>query len=416
MFAALVREGSWVDARIDRARPERTPLPKPDIRRMLVPIGPVAVFGASNFPLAFSVAGGDTASALAAGCPVVVKAHPAHPGTSEVAAHAILAAADASGIDRGVFSLLQSTRNDVARALVQHPHVKAVGFTGSLRAGRALFDAGAARPEPIPVYAEMGSVNPVFILPGAVAERATAIADGLKDSVTLGVGQFCTNPGLTIGIGETRFDDLVSQLEARIRSAPPGPMLTPAIGRAYDAGVMRLSGIDGVTTTRASGAGHESPGVPSLFVTKADVFLQHHEIGEEVFGPSTVVIRCDSRDELYRVAAQLKGQLTATVHGTPADLEEHAALISLLETRAGRLIINGFPTGVEVCPSMQHGGPYPATTDSRSTSVGTAAINRFARPVAYQGFPQSLLPPELRDDNPRGIWRLVDAELTKDRA
>jgi NADP-dependent aldehyde dehydrogenase len=413
MFAALVRDGSWVDARIDRALPQRTPLPKPDIRRMLVPIGPVAVFGASNFPLAFSVAGGDTASALAAGCPVVVKAHPAHPATSELAARAIMAAAEASGIPRGVFSLLQSTRNDVARAVVQHPQVKAVGFTGSLRAGRALFDAAAARPEPIPVYAEMGSVNPVFILPGAIAERGAAIATGLKDAVTLGVGQFCTNPGLTIGIGEARFDDLVNQLEAGMRNAPPGPMLTPAICRSYDAGVVRLSGIEGVTTSRSSGTAQESHGVPSLFVTRAAVFLEHHEIGEEVFGPSTVVIRCDSHEELYRVAAQLEGQLTATIHGTPADLAEHASLVSILENKAGRLIVNGFPTGVEVCPSMQHGGPYPATTDARSTSVGTAAINRFVRPVAYQGFPQLLLPPELRDGNPRKIWRLVDGELTK---
>jgi NADP-dependent aldehyde dehydrogenase len=414
MFAALVREGSWVDARIDRALPRRAPLPRPDIRRMLIPLGPVAVFGASNFPLAFSVAGGDTASALAAGCPVVVKAHPAHPATSELAARAVIAAAEASGIPPGVFSLLQSTRNDLARALVQHPAVKAVGFTGSLRAGRTLFDAAAARPDPIPVYAEMGSVNPVFILPGAIAERATALAQGLKDSVTLGVGQFCTNPGLTIGIGDAPFDDLVKQLQASLRSAPAGPMLTPAICRAYDAGVVRLSGIEGVSLTRAPAAVEDSHGVPSLFVTSADVFLRHHDLGEEVFGPSTVVIRCGSREDLYGVAEQLDGQLTATIHGTPADLEEHAALVSILENKAGRLIVNGFPTGVEVCPSMQHGGPYPATTDSRSTSVGTAAINRFARPVAYQGFPQSLLPPELRDDNPRGIWRLVDGALTKD--
>ena len=413
MFAALVREGSWVDARIDRAHPQRTPLPKPDIRRMLIPLGPVAVFGASNFPLAFSVAGGDTASALAAGCPVVVKAHPAHPATSESAARAIMAAADAADMPKGVFSLLQSTRSDVARTLVQHPQVKAVGFTGSLRAGRALFDAAAARPEPIPVYAEMGSVNPVFLLPGAVAERAAALAQGLIDSVALGVGQFCTNPGLTIGIGEAHFDALVSQLEARIRSAPAGAMLTAAICQAYTAGVTRLSGIDGVTTTRSSAPGQDSEGVPSLFVTNADVFVQHHEIAEEVFGPSTVVIRCSSRDELYRVAARLDGQLTATIHGTPADLQEYAPLISILETKVGRLIINGFPTGVEVCPSMQHGGPYPATTDARSTSVGTAAIGRFARPVAYQGFPQSLLPPELKDDNPREIWRLIDGELSK---
>jgi NADP-dependent aldehyde dehydrogenase len=414
MFATLVREGSWVDARVDRALPQRTPLPKPDIRRMLVPIGPVAVFGASNFPLAFSVAGGDTASALAAGCPVVVKAHPAHPATSEIAARAIIAAADASGIPSGVFSLLQSTRHDIARALVQHPAIKAVGFTGSLRAGRALFDAAAARPEPIPVYAEMGSVNPVFVLPGALAERSASLAEGLKDSVTLGVGQFCTNPGLTIGIGDATFDAFAEQLDTLMRGAPTGTMLTPAICRSYEAGVARLSGVEGVSTSRSSAAGQESHGLPSLFITDATVFLRHHEVGEEVFGPSTVVIRCRSRDELYDVAERLEGQLTATIHGTAADLAEHARLIPILEQKAGRLIVNAFPTGVEVCPSMQHGGPYPATTDSRSTSVGTAAIHRFARPVAYQNFPQSLLPAELQDDNPRAIWRLVDGALTKD--
>ena len=414
MFATLVREGSWVEARIDRALPQRTPLPRTDIRRMLIPIGPVAVFGASNFPLAFSVAGGDTASALAAGCPVVVKAHPAHPATSEIAARAIIAAAYASGMPSGVFSLLQSTRNEIARTLVEHPHVKAVAFTGSLRAGRALFDAAAGRPEPIPVYAEMGSVNPVFVLPGALAERAASIAEGLKDSVTLGVGQFCTNPGLTIGIADNRFDAFVQQLGELMRAAPPGTMLTPSICRSYEAGVLRLSAAGGVSTTRASATAQESQGLPSLFVTEAAVFLRHHEMGEELFGPSTVVVRCGSRDELYETAQRLEGQLTATIHGTPADLEEHASLVSILEHKAGRLIVNGFPTGVEVCPSMHHGGPYPATTDSRSTSVGSAAINRFARPVSYQNFPQSLLPAELQNGNPRGIWRLVDGELTKD--
>jgi alpha-ketoglutaric semialdehyde dehydrogenase len=381
---------------------------------MLIPIGPVAVFGASNFPLAFSVAGGDTASALAAGCPVVVKAHPAHPATSEIAARAVVAAARASGMPAGVFSLLQSTRNEIARALVQHPHVKAVGFTGSLRAGRALFDAASARPEPIPVYAEMGSVNPVFILPGALAERSAAIAEGLKDSVTLGVGQFCTNPGLTIGIADARFDGFVHELEALVCKAPAGTMLTPAIQRSFEAGVLRLSGIHGVSTTRSPITVQESQGLPALFVTDADVFLEHHEMAEEVFGPSTLVVRCGSREDLHAVARQLEGQLTATIHGTPADLDEYASLVSILEQKAGRLIVNGFPTGVEVCPSMHHGGPYPATTDTRSTSVGTAAVHRFARPVAYQNFPESLLPAELQDANLRKIWRLVDGELTKD--
>jgi NADP-dependent aldehyde dehydrogenase len=414
MFAALVREGSWVDARIDRALPQRTPLPRPDIRRMLIPIGPVAVFGASNFPLAFSVAGGDTASALAAGCPVVVKGHPAHPATSEIAARAIIAAAGASAVPAGVFSLLHSTRNEIALVLVRHPQLKAVGFTGSLRAGCALFDAAAARPEPIPVYAEMGSVNPVFVLPHALAERAASIAEGLRDSVTLGVGQFCTNPGLTIGISGGRFDGFVRQLEALISAAPAGTMLTPAICRSYEAGVARLSGIEGVSVTRSSAPAQDAEALPSLLVTDAAVFLRHRDVGGEVFGPSTVAIACRSREQLEAVARHLEGQLTATIHGTPSDLEEYASLVSILEDKAGRLIVNGFPTGVEVCASMQHGGPYPATTDSRSTSVGTAAVNRFARPIAYQNFPQSLLPLELQDANPRRIWRLVDGELTKD--
>jgi NADP-dependent aldehyde dehydrogenase len=337
MFATLVHEGSWVDARIDPGLPERTPLPKPDIRRMLIPIGPVAVFGASNFPLAFSVAGGDTASALAAGCPVVVKAHPAHPATSEVAARAIVAAAHESGIPAGVFSLLHSTRHDIARALVQHPRVRAVGFTGSLRAGRALFDAAAGRPDPVPVYAEMGSVNPVFILPGAAAERPASIASGLKDSVTLGVGQFCTNPGLTIGIGDSGFDEVVDTLETQMRAAPPGTMLTPGIWGSYEVSVQRLSAIDGVSTSRSSIAAQGAQGVPSLLVTQASVLLRHHELADEVFGPSTVVIRCGSRDELFDVARRLEGQLTATIHGTEADLEEYAPLVSILENKAGRV-------------------------------------------------------------------------------
>jgi NADP-dependent aldehyde dehydrogenase len=415
LFASLVREGSWVDARIDRAIPDRTPVPKPDIRRMLIPLGPVAVFGASNFPLAFSVAGGDTASALAAGCPVVVKAHPAHPATSELAARAVIDAAAAAGVPPGVFSLIQSTRNDVAIALVQHPRTRAVGFTGSLRAGRALFDAAARRPDPIPVYAEMGSVNPVFLLPGALAERAEAIADGLAASVTLGVGQFCTNPGLVIGVAGEAFDRFARRLDALIRQAQPGTMLYPALFDAYEAGVLRLSTVAGTTTVRSAVETVQGACArPSLFEADARTFMRHHELGQEVFGPSTVLVRCSSRDEVDAVARTLEGQLTATIHGTMADLEDHTPLVTLLEDVAGRLIVNGFPTGVEVCASMQHGGPYPATTDSRTTSVGTAAIDRFARPVAYQNFPQSSLPAELQDANPRAIWRLVDGARTKD--
>jgi 2,5-dioxopentanoate dehydrogenase len=416
MFANLLREGSWVDARIDRAAPDRKPVPKPDVRRLLVPIGPVAVFGASNFPLAFSVAGGDTASALAAGCPVVVKAHPAHPATSELAAHAILDAVRATGMPPGVFSLIHSTRPGIATALVQHPRTRAVAFTGSLRAGRALFNAAASRPDPIPVYAEMGSVNPVFLLPGALAERAEAIATGLKNSVTLGVGQFCTNPGITIGIGDDHFDRFVRRMRDLIPTTPPGQMLSSSIFESYEAAVERLSATTGVQTTRAPiGTGEQlMTARAAMLEVAADDFMRQRELREEVFGPSTVIVRCRGREDMDTIARQLEGQLTATIHGTPSDLAEYAPLIAILETKVGRLIVNGFPTGVEVCASMQHGGPYPATTDSRSTSVGTAAIHRFVRPVAYQDFPQSLLPLELQDANPRRIWRQVDGELTRD--
>lgn len=413
MFARIVREGSWVDARIDRAMPDRTPVPKPDVRRMLIPMGPVAVFAASNFPLAFSVAGGDTASALAAGCPVVVKAHPAHPATSEVAAREIVGAAKDAGVPAGVFSLLHGRRHDVGVALVRHPITRAVAFTGSLRGGRALFDVAARRPDPIPVYAEMGSVNPVFVLPGALAERGDAIAEGLKQSVTLGVGQFCTSPGLAIGTDDERFDGFVRRVEALLAAAPAGTMLYPGLRDAYESGVGRLSAVEGVRTVRSSAGDPGTQARPTLFETSARTFLWHRELAEEVFGPSTVIVRCGSREDMEAVALQLEGQLTATIHGTAADLAEHASLVSILEGKAGRLIFNGFPTGVEVCAAMQHGGPYPASTDSRTTSVGSAAIHRFVRPVAWQNFPQASLPPEVQDGNPRGIWRQVDGEMTR---
>src|SRR6185503_4887 len=327
----------------------------------------------------------------------------------------IVKAGKAAGMPPGIFSLIQSTRNDISIALVQHRHTKAVGFTGSLRAGRALFDAAARRRDPIPVYAEMGSVNPVFLLPGALAERAEAVAEGLTNSVTLGVGQFCTNPGVTIGIGDDGFERFTRRMKQLIDEAPPGRMLYPALSQSYEAGVDRLRAIEGVRTTRSTASiGAESQGCPSMFETNAQMFIHHPEIGDEVFGPSTVVVRCDSREEMEAVARHLEGQLTSTIHGTLSDLSEYASLVSVLEDKAGRLVINGFPTGVEVCASMQHGGPYPATTDSRTTSVGTAAILRFARPIAYQNFPQSSLPAELQDANPRGIWRWVDGALTRD--
>ena len=414
-FAALMREGSWVEARIDLAQPERQPLPKVDIRRMLIPLGPVAIFAASNFPLAFSVAGGDTASALAAGCPVVVKAHPAHPGTSEMVARAIVKAAEATGMPAGVFSLVHGVSHEVGATLVKHPLIKAVGFTGSLRGGRALFDAAAQRPEPIPVYAEMGSVNPVFILPGALAERAEALATGMKDSVTLGVGQFCTCPGLAVGINDANFQTFTAKLNEAMAAAAPATMLYPAIAQAYAAGVERLGNVSGVTKTQSAtpAEAEKTQAAPTVFTTDATTFNAHHELSEEVFGPSTVVVSCGSRAELESIARNLEGHLTATIHGTAADLAEYKTLVDILATKAGRLIFNGYPTGVEVCPSMQHGGPYPATTDARTTSVGTAAIARFARPVAYQSFPPAALPAELQDENPRGIWRLVDGAMTQ---
>lgn len=414
MFAGVVREGSWVEAVIDHAEPERKPQPKPDLRRMLIPIGPVAVFGASNFPLAFSVAGGDTASALAAGCPVVVKAHPAHPCTSELVARAVAAAVKETGMPAGVFSLVQGQSPEVSLAVVEHPQTKAVGFTGSLRVGRALFDAAARRPEPIPVYAEMGSVNPVFVLPGALRERGAELAEGLKQSVTLGTGQFCTNPGLVVGVRGEAFEKFLVRADELFAAAPPGTMLNRGILRGYTEGVERVRRL----TKRGAGgvAADESrtQATAYIFSTDASTFLDRHELGEEVFGPSTLVVGCEDLEELRRVAERLEGALTATIHGTPEDLRKYAWLVEALEQKAGRLVFNGFPTGVEVCAAMQHGGPYPATTDARSTSVGTAAIKRFARPVCYQNFPQEALPVELRDDNPRGLWRLVDNRWTKE--
>lgn len=411
MFAALIRDGSWVDARIERANPERTPVPKPDVRRMHVALGPVVVFGASNFPLAFSVAGGDTASALAAGCPVVVKAHPAHPGTSDLVGQAILQAAEATGMPGGVFSLLHGAGHEVGLGLVRHPLTRAVGFTGSHRAGRALFDAAVAREEPIPVYAEMGSVNPVFVLPGAAAERGEEIAQGVVASVTLGVGQFCTNPGLIFGVDDAATERLFDAIGAGMRDAKPGSMLYQGVCDAFAAGVRRVADTPGVSLSGAAehdADGDRTEGRPTAFRTDAATLRARPALREELFGPATLSVMASSGDDLLASARALDGQLTASVHATDAELQQHRALIQVLERKVGRLIFNGYPTGVDVSSAMQHGGPYPATTDVRTTSVGTAAIERFARPIAYQGFPQAALPAELRDDNPLAIRRLVD--------
>ncbi len=416
MFADVVHEGSWVQARIELPLPDRKPLPRADLRRMLIPLGPVAVFGASNFPFAFSVAGGDTASALAAGCPVIVKAHPAHPGTSELTASAVLRAAERTGMPDGVFSMVHGAK-DTGLALINHPLLQAAGFTGSLAAGRAVFDAAAARPRPIPVYAEMGSVNPVFILPGALAERSEAIAAGLATSITAGVGQFCTNPGISAGIQGEALNNFVQNLAKGVTAAAPGTMLHPGISKAYQAGVERISSASGVEVTAVSeGASSASPlqAAPTLFTTTASTFLADHTLAEENFGPSSMLVEAGGPEELEQLARSLDGQLTATVHGTPEDFELYASLITILETKAGRLVFNGYPTGVEVGTAMQHGGPYPSTTDSRSTSVGTAAIDRFVRPICYQDMPAALLPAELQDANPLGILRMVNGEFTRD--
>ncbi len=416
MFAALIREGSWVDACIDKAQPDRKPLPKSDLRRMLVPMGPVVVFGASNFPLAFSVSGGDTASAFAAGCPVVVKGHPAHPGTSALVGDAVRRSVQKSGLPAGWFSLLQSPGTEAGIALVRHPATRAVGFTGSLRGGRALFDAAASRPDPIPVYAEMGSTNPVFILPGALRERAEAIAEGLTASITGGVGQFCTKPGLIFGVGSDPLKGLQSALASRVAQVTPGTMLHEGIRKAFTAGVLKTAGAAGVAPLARAEAEPDSQKTEastSVFRTDCANFLSNPTLHEEMFGPGALMVVCGAKEELEAAARGLHGQLTATVHATTEDLEEFQTLVSILERKAGRIIYNGYPTGVEVCPSMVHGGPYPATTDSRTTSVGTAAIYRFARPVCYQAFPREALPVELQDINPRGIWRLVDGERTR---
>jgi NADP-dependent aldehyde dehydrogenase len=409
LFAQLLREGSWVDARIDTADPGRAPIPKPDVRSMMKGLGPVGIFGASNFPLAFSVAGGDTASALAAGCPVVVKTHPGHPGTCELVATAILQAAKKTGMPDGVFSMVHGKSIHVGQAIVKHPLIKAIGFTGSFRGGKSLFDEANKREVPIPVFAEMGSVNPVFILPEIMKQKGEKIARDLAASFTLGVGQFCTNPGLVLMPTLDPDDPFRSTIKDAVSKINSGVMLTGSIRNSYQQGVERLRRIEGVNVVssgKETGEGHR--GTPTAFETTASVFLSDHTLEEEIFGPSTLLVSADNKNDLEKIAEQLSGHLTATVHGTEKDLLGHRRLLSLLEEKVGRVIINGYPTGVEVCHSMVHGGPFPATTDSRTTSVGTRSITRFARPICFQDFPQSLLPLELQDSNPLGIWRMVD--------
>ncbi|MCB9881728.1 MAG: aldehyde dehydrogenase (NADP(+)) [Planctomycetes bacterium] len=412
MFATLLREGSWVDARIDTADAQRSPLPRPDTRRMARALGPVVVFGASNFPLAFSVAGGDTASALAAGCPVVVKAHPKHPGTSELVGEAIHAAVVDTGFPSGTFSLIQGESVDVGLALVLDPRTRAVGFTGSLKGGRALFDAAVSRPDPIPVYAEMGSVNPTIFLPRALENDAAVIAKGLVQSVTMGVGQFCTNPGVVLTIAGEATEHFLHGVADAMREAAAHPMLHSGIRESYDGGISRHAATAGVDLV-VQGRKGEGPcdGRPALLRCSAATFLAEPVLQEEVFGPCTIVVVCEDRARVAQVVDNLEGQLTGTIFGASA---EDADLVARLEAKVGRVVFDGFPTGVEVCASMQHGGPYPATTDARTTSVGTAAIERFVRPVCYQNCPSALLPEELQDANPLGLWRLVDGHRSRD--
>ena len=415
LFAGVVEEGSWVAARIDSADQERKPSPKPDIRSMLRPLGPVVVFGASNFPLAFSVAGGDTASALAAGNPVMVKGHSAHPGTSELVGQAVVEAVRQCKLPEGVFSLLFGSGNQVGTALMRHHFVKAAGFTGSRTAGRILMDVAAARPEPIPFYAEMSSTNPIFILPGALRERVDSIATGLHASFTLGAGQFCTKPGMVFLPATAQASEFIGKLQQLVSASAPFHLLTGGIRSAYSAAITdrkTKTNVKLIAEMLPSSNGGECSVGAALFETDAESFLKDENLSSEIFGPATLLFRHSNRDEALEAARNLEGHLTATIHGTEQDLREFSDLITILERKVGRLVFNGFPTGVEVCHAMVHGGPYPATSDGRSTSVGSQAIFRFSRPVCYQGFPQAALPDELKDANPLHIWRMVDGDMT----
>ncbi|MDE2465448.1 MAG: aldehyde dehydrogenase (NADP(+)) [Alphaproteobacteria bacterium] len=397
LFAGELRDGRWQGVRIDPAQPDRTPLPRPDLRLRKIPVGPVAVFGASNFPFAFSVAGGDTAAALAAGCPVVVKAHPAHPGASELVAGAIIEAVKACGLPDGVFSMIAGPSNALGAALVANPHIKAVGFTGSRQGGLALMEIAARRAEPIPVYAEMSSINPVLLLPGALDRRAEALAEAFLNSLTMGVGQFCTNPGLLIAVQGPGLERFIKAAAAGIVHKPAATMLTPGIFANYTSGIARLR--DDLHA-QAVGAGPEGRGPNCgqafLFSVSATDFLASPKWAQEVFGPSSVLVHCDNQQQMQAVLEALEGQLTATLQIDDADHALARNLLPILERKAGRILANGWPTGVEVAHAMVHGGPFPATSDGRSTSVGTLSIDRFLRPVCYQDLPSDLLPTVLR--------------------
>jgi NADP-dependent aldehyde dehydrogenase len=413
LFANLLREGSWNDVRIDKALPDRTP-PRPDLRLRMIGLGPVAVFAASNFPLAFSVAGGDTASALAAGCPVVLKAHPSHPGTSELVGRAIVKAVEICGLPAGVFALINGSGNAIGQELVRHPAIKAVGFTGSRFGGLALMAVAAARPVPIPVYAEMSSINPLFLMPHALAARAEEIAAGFAGSLVMGVGQLCTNPGLVVGLAGPELDRFANAAAQALAGGAACAMLSPGIAGNFKRGITQLSEHADVKTL-ALAPQADGKGAPALFVTSGAAFLAQHALSEEIFGPASLVVACKDMAELRQIAASMEGQLTATLQVDDADLDAARELLPVLERKVGRILANGFPTGVEVASAMVHGGPFPSTSDGRSTSVGTGAITRFLRPVSYQNLPQALLPEVLRDKG-TATWLRREGELTRNEA
>ena len=412
-YADACEKGEWLEARIDTAIPDKNP-PKPDVRKMLVPLGPVVVFGSSNFPFAYSTAGGDTACAFAAGCPVIVKAHPAHPETSETVANAILKAADQCKMPNGIFAHVHGVSFEVGKALVMHPHTKAVGFTGSFIGGKQLYDWANERNEPIPVFSEMGSINPVFLLPGKLEEAAMDIAKSYAGSITLGVGQFCTNPGLIIGIDGMYLDIFIAALKEEIRNASPGNMLHPGIFKNYvenRANALAQQGVEMIAVSETEPVINQ--GAPTIASATGQAFLNNPILHKEVFGPYSLVIRCKDIEEMTAVAQRLEGQLTSTFMATATDIKSNVELVEAVKNICGRFILNGVPTGVEVCLSMHHGGPFPATTDSRFTSVGADGIKRFARPICFQNWPNELLPDELKNENPLGIWRTVNNELKK---
>jgi len=411
MFAAALEGGEFVDARIDTAQPERSPVPKPDLRFMQQAIGPVAVFAVSNFPLAYSVAGGDTASALAAGCPVLAKGHLSHSGTGELVAQAIAKAIEICQMPKGVFSFLMGDDAEVGATLVQAAPVKAVGFTGSIAGGTALMKLANARPEPIPVFAEMGSVNPVVLLPEALKINAVGIAKGFVASLTMGTGQFCVNPGLVIAVDSPSLKEFIQTVQAELGNIGAGVMLNERICNAYQQGLTRFANASGISALAQGQANLAHEGFRAqahLLGTSGENFIAQHTIHEEIFGPTSLLVTCKDIAEVEQVLEVLAGQLTGTLHGTESELLTHSALVDVLARKAGRIVINGFPTGVEVCPSMVHGGPFPASSDMRFTAVGTAAIQRFQRPVCYQSFPDALLPEALKNSNPLQLDRLVN--------